>query len=77
MKTWEFLLMILIFVGIGQITNHYFFDSENYPEFLKNFSPLFRGVLFVVVPVGLVYTIKSLIDDFRKRKQAPGNRTPL
>ena len=32
MKTWEFLLMILIFVGIGQITNHYFFDSENYPD---------------------------------------------
>ena len=68
MKTWEYLLMILIFVGIGQITNHYFFDSENYPEFLKNLSPLIRGALFVVVPVGLVYTIKTLVDDFRKRK---------
>ena len=68
MKTWEYLLMILIFFGIGQITNHYFFDSENYPEFLKNLSPLIRGALFVVVPVGLVYTIKTLVDDFRKRK---------
>ncbi len=52
--------MILIFVGIGQITNHYFSDSENYPEFLKNLSPLIRGALFIVVPVGLAYTIKNL-----------------
>ena len=69
MKTWEYLLMILIFVGIGQITNHYFFDSENYPEFLKNLSPLYRGVLFVFVPVGLVYTIKSLTNDLRNLRK--------
>ena len=68
MKTWEFLLMISIFVGVGQITNHYFSDSENYPEFLKNLSPLFRGALFIVVPVGLAYTIKNLIDNLRKIK---------
>ena len=68
MKTWEILLIGLIFVGIGQITNHYFSDSENYPEFLKNLSPLIRGALFIVVPVGLAYTIKNLIDNLRKIK---------
>ena len=69
MKNWQFLLMILIFVGIGEITNHYFFDNENYPEFLKNMSPYFRGVLFVIGPVGLVYTIKIVIDEIRNLRK--------
>ena len=62
----------LILGIIGLLLDHFFLNHNLYPEFLKNWSPMLKGLFIVVIvisPLIIYFLFKSFFKSCKNREK--------
>ena len=66
---WHVVVFLALAI-IGLLLDHFFLDHDLYPEFLKNWSPLFKGLLIIVIvtsPLIIYFLFESFIKSWKNK----------
>ena len=63
-------VVFLTFAAIGLFLDQFFLDHNFYPEFLKNWNPIYKGLLVTAIvtsPLIIYYLFKGILKDWKNR----------